>query len=219
MKIFPWLRSRPSPAARMSVSPDVSSAAPREIFLAMAEELDADASVLEMGTKQAVVGTSSHWQQRFPNVKRANYVMADLLPGPDVDVVADLHGLPADWGERFDVVLAGAVFEHLERPWIAAREVFRVLKPGGACYIATHQTFPLHAYPHDYFRFSKEALALLFEDVGFDVVETAYEHRVELKPPAAIVPKKLQEAWNAEWPCYLCVHLYAVKPEALVDDV
>jgi 2-polyprenyl-3-methyl-5-hydroxy-6-metoxy-1,4-benzoquinol methylase len=47
-------------------------------------------------------------------------------------------------GRPFDALVAVAVFEHLERPWIAAKEVARVLKPGGFAYVSTHQTFPLH---------------------------------------------------------------------------
>jgi SAM-dependent methyltransferase len=86
-------------------------------------------------------------------------------------VTADLHVLPQDWARRFDALVAVAVFEHLERPWIAAKEVARVLKPAGWCYISTHQTFPLHGYPSDFFRFSKEALALIFCDADLHVEE------------------------------------------------
>lgn len=96
--------------------------------------------------------------------------MVDILEGPDVDVVCDLHQLPDEWSGRFDAFVASAVFEHLDRPWVAAREVQRVLAPRGVAYISTHQTFPLHGYPKDFFRFSTDALSLIFADAGMEIV-------------------------------------------------
>ena len=196
----------------LPVTPDISSSDPRDAFLAMAETLGGEACVLDVGTKQAVEGQSTHWKSFFPNVPRENYVMTDVESGTDVDVVADLHALPQDWTGRFDAVVAGAVFEHLERPWIAAKEVARVMASGAACYIATHQTYPIHAYPCDFFRFSKDALSLLFKDAGLEVIDVAYEHRIRLVMPRAFVHHRALERWNAAFPSYLCVHLYAVKP-------
>lgn len=190
---------------------DHSSSVPRDLFIAMARDLGSESRVLEVGTKQAVPGISTHSQASFPNVSRSNYVMIDVLPGPDVDIVANLHALPSEWDGTFQAFLAGAVFEHLERPWIAAREVARVLDEGGFCYIATHQTFPLHGYPSDFFRFSKEALSLIVEDAGLRVIECAYEHRARILMPEALLPGPYQDQWNADWPSYIVVHLLAIK--------
>ena len=206
------LRRAPGP-------PDVSSPVPRDAFLAWAAMLGTEAAVLEVGTLQSVPGRSTHLRSAFPHVPRANYLMADVAEGADVDCLADLHALPADWTGRFDACVAIAVFEHLERPWIAAREIARVLKPGGRCYIATHQTYPLHGYPSDFFRFSKDALALLFADAGLHVAEAGYEHRTWIRLPTALVPRwylkrSYVEAWNKLQPSYLIVHLMAEKPAA-----
>lgn len=199
-------------AAPVEMPPDLSSAAPRERFYASAQSLGPAASVLEVGTKQAVEGEPTHSQDEFPDVPRENYVMIDIEPGSDVDMIADLHDLPAEWTNRFDAFIAIAVFEHLERPWLAAEEVSRVLKPGGLCYIATHQTFPLHGYPSDFFRFSTEALSLIFADAGMRTIEVAYEHRTQIIAPKAIMPAKYCRDWNKAWPSYLCVHLFAERP-------
>lgn len=168
--------------------------------------------VLEVGTAQSVQGRSTHHFRLFPHVERADYVMADIAAGPDVDVVADLHQLPSEWTGRFDAFVAMAVFEHLARPWIAAQEVERVLAPGGVCYVSTHQTFPLHGYPKDFFRFSTEALALIFADAGLEVVAVCYQHRTKiLLPPHLLQPEHL-DSWNQQFPSYTLVNLMAKKP-------
>jgi SAM-dependent methyltransferase len=191
--------------------PDASTLAPHAAFVAAARQVRADAHVLEVGTKQSIEGRVTHVHGHFGLVPRENYTMADVEAGNDVDVIADLHALPADWTNRFAAVVAVSVFEHLERPWIAAKEIARVLAPGGFCYIATHQTFPLHGYPSDFFRFSKEALKLIFEDAGLQVVEAGYQFRTKISVPDEIVPSSYQETWNAAFASYMAVNLYAEK--------
>jgi len=138
--------------------------------------------------------------------------MVDIKPGADVDVVADVHSLPLDWTNRYDACIANAVFEHLERPWIAAKEVARILAPGGSCYVATHQTFPLHGYPKDFFRFSADALALIFADAGLDALAVGYSHRTWISLPPELLPSSELDDWNAEFPSYAVVALAATKP-------
>ena len=193
-------------------APDQSSPAAWNAFLSAAGALGADAHVLEIGTRETVPGQILNSMPRFPRVPRGNYILADVQPGLGVDVVADVHRLPQDWAGRFDAVVAIAVFEHLERPWIAAREIARVLAPGGFCYVSTCQTFPLHAHPSDFFRFSREALALIFADAGLHVVETAYQHRTKIIAPKGFMTPATQKTWNDIWPSYLTVDMFAVKP-------
>jgi SAM-dependent methyltransferase len=66
------------------------------------------------------------------------------------DVVGDAHALPFR-DDVFDHVFAFNVFEHLRDPAGAAREILRVLKPGGA--VALHTAFlqPLHEAPRHFF--------------------------------------------------------------------
>jgi 2-polyprenyl-3-methyl-5-hydroxy-6-metoxy-1,4-benzoquinol methylase len=49
----------------------------------------------------------------------------------------DLNIALPDWGEKFDVVIASEVIEHLENPRHAIRGIFRVLRPDGAIVIST----------------------------------------------------------------------------------
>lgn len=168
--------------------------------------------VLEVGTAQAVTGVSTHHMGLFPGLSRDQFTMVDVRDGADVDVVADLHRLPREWSGRYDAFVACAVFEHLERPWIAAKEVERVLAPGGICYIATHQTFPLHGYPRDFFRFSTDALALIFADAGLETLSVAYKHRCKIVLPPELQKPRDVDRWNAEFPSYAVVDLAARKP-------
>lgn len=170
------------------------------------------ARVLEAGTLQAVQGRSTHQRDAFPWVANENYVRLDIRGGPDVDVVGDLHALPAEWTGRFDAFIGIAVWEHLERPWIAAREVARVLAPGGLILVCTHQCFPLHGYPSDFFRFSREALRLIFEDAGLVVTACDYRERCLIVPSGDVVPRDHIEGWNATWPSYVLVDATGRKP-------
>lgn len=147
--------------------------------------------VLELGTRRSDPEFPTHHREWLPG---ARWVMADAYEGTDVDVIADAHDLqstfrpvdsPVDLSP-FDFVIAVAVWEHLARPWIAAQSVADILRPGGWVYIATHQTFPLHGYPSDYFRFSREALEVIFADAGFDEITTGYAYRCTIEPPAEV---------------------------------
>jgi SAM-dependent methyltransferase len=148
-------------------------------FMARCAELRAP-SVLELGTLQSVPGRSTMHRDWVPNA--SEFLGTDIEAGPDVDIVADVHRLSEVVGEeRFDVILSASTFEHLKYPSVAAHELMKVLRVGGQLYIQTHQSFPLHGYPHDYFRFSREALASLFgTTMGFEVVATNNDFPIRL---------------------------------------
>lgn len=94
----------------------------------------------------------------------------NIGPFPNVDVVADAHSLPyAD--ESVDVVHSEAIFEHLYNPGQAAKEIYRILKMGGKAYICTPFLQPYHGYPHHYQNYTITGHKLLFESVGFRIVE------------------------------------------------
>ncbi len=68
---------------------------------------------------------------------------------------------------RFDIVYSHQVLEHIPKPWLAGREMVRVLKPGGMGLHTTCAFNPLHGPPgfNDYYRFLPDGLAELFSDV------------------------------------------------------
>jgi SAM-dependent methyltransferase len=86
------------------------------------------------------------------------------------DVVGDAHALPFR-DSSFDRVFAFNVFEHLRDPARAAREILRVLKPGGA--LALHTAFlqPLHEAPRHFFNATEFGVREWFRD--FEIEQCA----------------------------------------------
>lgn len=180
----------------MRIGPtDTDEVTPR--FVDMIQALDRPA-VLELGTKRWDAALATHHLEWAPHC--STYVMSDVEDGTDVDVVADAHVLAPFGDQGFDAVVAVSVWEHLARPWIAAQALARVLRPGGIAYVATHQTFPLHGYPSDYWRFSTEGLAVLFTDAGLETVAVGYGY------PCEIIPGPDVHRWNRRAPAFLNVN-------------
>jgi SAM-dependent methyltransferase len=83
------------------------------------------------------------------------YVGLDLEA--DADILGDAHALPFV-AQSFDCVFAYAVLEHLFNPFIAIKELNRVLKPGGIFIGTVSQGEPFHA---SYFHFTPWGLISL----------------------------------------------------------
>ena len=77
-------------------------------------------------------------------------------------ILGDGHNLPFKDG-AFDLIICEAVFEHLNKPWVAVNEFFRVLKTGGFIYAETAFMQPFHGWPNHYFNMTKEGIRVLFE--------------------------------------------------------
>jgi len=147
---------------------------PLDIFMEQCKQLTRP-RVLELGTKRSQAERSTKHNHFVPHA--GEYVGTDIEQGLDVDLVADVHRLSDTLGrEAYDVIISCSSFEHFKYPHLAAHQVMHTLRVGGLLYIQTHQTFPLHAYPYDYCRFSREAIAGLFgTQNGFEIIETAYQ--------------------------------------------
>jgi SAM-dependent methyltransferase len=180
-----------------------------QAFLASCRELPTP-SVLELGTLRSVPGRSTMHRDWVPHA--AEFLGSDIGPGDDVDIVADAHHLSEVVGvERFDVILSCSTFEHLKYPTLAAHEIMKALKVGGVLFVQTHQSFPLHGYPSDYFRFSREALASLFgTTMGFEVVATNYDF------PAHVVSRRVRR--TELMPAYLNTTLWGRKVAPTPDE-
>lgn len=143
--------------------------------------------VLELGTKRMYEDRKTRHDEWIPHAEE--FLGFDIQDGIDVDIVGDVHRLSSIVGEeQFDVIISCSSFEHFKYPHLAAHEIMKALKIGGALFIQTHQSYPLHAAPNDYFRFSREALHSLFgTKMGFRVIATDYEFPVRIFSPESPV--------------------------------
>jgi Methyltransferase domain len=134
--------------------------------------------VLEIGSRNRSGMTRRDWAGTM------EYTGFDVAPGDNVDVVGDAHVLSGYFpAESFDGVFTISTFEHLAMPWKVAVEINRVMKTGALLFVQSHQTWPLHEEPFDFWRFSSHAWQALFNaQTGFQVLDTA------MGEPASIVP-------------------------------
>lgn len=77
----------------------------------------------------------------------------DVAFGGRISCICDAHGLPYP-AERFDLVIAAAVLEHVADPYQCIAEVHRVLKPDGLVYSVTPFLQPVHMGAYDFTRFT-----------------------------------------------------------------
>jgi SAM-dependent methyltransferase len=98
----------------------------------------------------------------FRPVYYSNVVNLEVMDYPTTDVIGVADRLPFKSG-AFDGVISIAVLEHVKDPFLCAREIARVLKPGGWLKCCVPFLQPLHGYPHHYFNMTHEGLRILFE--------------------------------------------------------
>jgi len=101
-----------------------------------------------------------------PLIEKVDYKILDPVPDFNPDIVGDIHHLPFPDNSE-DAIVCLAVLEHVANPWGACRELFRVLKPHGICFVYVPFLYYYHAetgYYADFWRFTKDSLKLLFRD-------------------------------------------------------
>ncbi|MBI1359075.1 MAG: methyltransferase domain-containing protein [Alphaproteobacteria bacterium] len=108
------------------------------------------------------VSAGEHWRKHF---EFRSYTPTHY---PDFDICRQT--LP----QKFDLIIADQIFEHLLRPADAARNVLAMLKPGGWFIIATPFLIRVHPSPIDCRRWTEQGLAMFLEDAGFrsDLIKT-----------------------------------------------
>lgn len=99
-----------------------------------------------------------------PQRNHPHEINLNLAPFPEVDLVGNAWRLPFRDGS-VDGVWCNAVLEHVTDPKLTAREIMRVLEPGGCAIILVPFVFPVHAYPLDCQRYTVQGLKYLFDDL------------------------------------------------------
>jgi hypothetical protein len=111
------------------------------------------------------------------------YVGLDISPGPNVDVVGDAHHLSRVLTGKFDAAFSISTFEHLLMPWKGVLELNKMLRVGALVYTHSHQTYPLHDAPWDFWRFSQDSWHGLYNrHTGFEVIKVKQAEPAFLSP-------------------------------------
>jgi SAM-dependent methyltransferase len=119
--------------------------------------------VLEIGSKD--YGSTSSFRDFYAG---SEYVGLDMSEGKGVDVIVDLcKGVGALREDHFDLGICCSVLEHVEKPWLFAANLTRLIRPGGRLYMSVPWVWRYHAYPDDYFRFSHRGVISLFEEFAW----------------------------------------------------
>jgi SAM-dependent methyltransferase len=106
-------------------------------------------------------------QERYADLRpifpECNYVGTDMREGPGVDRILNLHNIDLP-SESVGSALCLDTLEHVEYPHQAMQEIHRILSPTrGIAVISSVMNFRIHAYPHDYWRFTPSAFESLLK--------------------------------------------------------
>ncbi|BAB76930.1 class I SAM-dependent methyltransferase [Anabaena sp. FACHB-709] len=107
-------------------------------FLHLIEELNLKGDCLDFG---AGIGNLS---QRIHSLNRFKSITAVDIMEPPIELDSSINWLTWDLNDsldiisqKFDVIVSVEVIEHLENPRAVARELFRLLRPGGILMLST----------------------------------------------------------------------------------
>lgn len=115
--------------------------------------------------------------------------------------------------EQFDFIFCLAVLEHTMRPWDAAREMCRVLKPGGTIIVDWPFLQPVHGYPHHYFNATPTGNQSLFEPFCDIVSIEAGDHQ---HPIVAV--NMILDSWRIGLPGAAARQLERMTVGSLIND-
>jgi SAM-dependent methyltransferase len=102
--------------------------------------------------------------RKFPYPTVINLEIYDY---PSTDILAASEHLPFSDGV-FDGVLSLAVLEHVKNPHVCAREIERVLKPGGKVLAIIPFVQAEHGYPSHYFNATRFGVRELFRELTME---------------------------------------------------
>ena len=107
-------------------------------------------------------GANNSFRERFPEFA-FEFLSLNEEDDPSVHY-ADITRCPHIPDASYDAVFSISVMEHVARPWAAAREIRRILKPGGVVYHAAPFSYFFHGAPMDFWRYTPDAMKQLFPD-------------------------------------------------------
>lgn len=133
----------------------------RDFVKIVAEVFDVDKPIVEFGSRQVEEqGEFANLRSFFKLGKDSAYIGCDFVAGAGVDRVEDITNISLE-NESVGTCLLVETLEHIENPFKAIDEIYRILKPNGMLVLTVPMHFPIHNYPHDYYRYTPEAIRVL----------------------------------------------------------
>jgi len=84
--------------------------------------------------------------------------------GNGVDLLFDItKGVPAR--NYFNTVICTDTFEHVDKPWLAAKNIEASMKPKAKIYFSIPFSWRYHKHPKDYWRMTPDAIRVLFKHI------------------------------------------------------
>ena len=118
----------------------------------------AGGEVLEIG------GPHNSISQYLPD-HRFSYLSIYPVAGRSDVIVGDAAACQHVRDRSFDAIFSVSVFEHIEKPWAAARHLTRLLREGGVMFHAAPFSYFYHGAPADYWRYTPDAMTTLFAEL------------------------------------------------------
>jgi len=103
--------------------------------------------------------------------KNSNYKTLDAEKEYNPDIVGDICDIPLK-DESIDAIVCKAVLEHVAEPHKAVKEIYRILRKDGKCFVYVPFLYPYHAHKgiyKDYYRYTEDGIRYLFKD--FKIIE------------------------------------------------
>ena len=90
-----------------------------------------------------------------------------LAPYPEYDIQEEGQFQPG----MFDVVIADQVLEHVPYVMKAVKQCVNICKSGGYLFFGTPWQYPYHPAPKDFWRISRDAYQMMFDEFGVETIE------------------------------------------------
>jgi len=120
-------------------------------------------------------------------------------------IKGDITDCPQIKDNTYDFIYSTDTFEHIAEPWKAAKEMIRILKPGGIIFIIVPFAYRYHPVPIDYWRYTPQCLEFLFRPLK--CLEANWDSRNRRGPVQGIeefdkVPVDDMGTFRENWRCY-----------------
>ena len=133
----------------------------KKIFTEKKTIIDIGGGLRIDGARSNRFDKKNEWLNEY--LPQVEYKVLDKVADYHPDIVGDIHNLPLE-DNSIDAILCIAVLEHVEEPQKAMKEMYRVLKPGGYCFIYVPFLYyypPLPGYYGDFCRFTYDGVRYL----------------------------------------------------------